>query len=237
MNRLLVSILVFTAIAAAQIVAKNDKAKTDNVTVALSDPAQPATVKARLVSGNITVTVGSGPEVIVGTNPSSATGVSTVPDGAPPGMHRIDTAGQNFKVEEDHNTVQIGTERAGQNVNLLIQVPVNTSLEVETTNGSIAVTNVSGAISARTLNGSVTVSLDHPPPDKPMFFSTLNGKIDVTLPADTKASLRLKATNGAIYSDFDVKVEADGTRSINGGGPEYSFQTTSGTILIHSIAK
>jgi DUF4097 and DUF4098 domain-containing protein YvlB len=226
MNRLLVSILVFTAIAAAQ-----DKAKTDNVTVALSDPTKPANVKARLISGNITVTVGSGPEVVVGT------GANTVPDGAPPGMHRIDTAGQSFKVEEDHNNVQIGTERASQSVNLLIQVPVNTSLEVETTNGSIAVTNVSGAISARTLNGSVTVSLDHPPPDTPMFFSTLNGKIDVTLPADTKARLRLKATNGAIYGDFDVKVEADGTRSINGGGPEYSFQTTSGTILIHTLAK
>ena len=233
MMRLTVLILVCAAIAAPQ-----DKIKTDNVTVALSDPAKPATVKARLISGNITVTVGSGPEVVVGT------GVNTVPDGGrgagrktPPGMHRIDAAGQSFKVEEDHNTVQIGTERASQNVNLLIQVPVNTSLEVETTNGSIAVTNVSGAISARTLNGSVTVSLDHPSPDKPMFFSTLNGKIDVTLPADTKARLRLKATNGAIYSDFDVKVEADGTRSINGGGPDYSFQTTSGTILIHSAAK
>jgi Putative adhesin len=226
MNRLLVSIFVCAAIAAAQ-----DKVKTDNVTVTLSDPVKPATVKVRLVSGNITVTVGSGPEVIVGT------GVGAIPDGAPPGMHRIDTAGQSFKVEEDHNNVQIGTERAGVTVNLLIQVPVDTSLEVETTNGSIAVTNVSGAISARTLNGSVTVSLDHPPPDKPMFFSTLNGKIDVTLPADTKARLRMKATNGAIYSDFDVKVEADGTRSINGGGPEYSFQTTSGTILIHTLAK
>jgi DUF4097 and DUF4098 domain-containing protein YvlB len=226
MMRLTVLILVCAAIAAPQ-----DKIKTDNVTVALSDPAKPATVKARLVSGNITVTVGSGPEVVVGT------GVNTVSDGAPAGMHRIDTAGQSFKVEEDHNNVQIGTQRAGQNVNLLIQVPVNTSLDVETTNGSIAVTNVSGAISARTLNGSVTVSLDHPSPDKPMSFSALNGKIDVTLPADTKARLRLKATNGAIYSDFDVKVEADGIRSINGGGPEYSFQTTSGTILIHTLAK
>lgn len=236
MMRLTVLILVFTGLSAGQTVSKEDKVKadstkSDSVTVALSDAAKPASVKARLVSGNITVTVGAGPEVVV------SSGVNTVPDGAPPGMHRIDSAGQSFKVEEDHNNVQIGAERASQSLNLLIQVPVTTSLEIETTNGSIAVTNVSGAISARALNGSVTVSLDHPAPDKPMSFSTLNGKIDVTLPADTKARLRLKATNGAIYSDFDVKVEADGTRSINGGGPEYSFQTTSGTILIHTLAK
>src|ERR1700691_752619 len=107
MNRLLVSIFVCAAIAAAQ-------DKTNGVTVPLSDPAQPATVKARLVSGSITVTVGSDPQVVVDTDSSSGTGVNTAPDGAPPGLHRIDTAGRGFKVEEDRNTVVIGPERAGQ---------------------------------------------------------------------------------------------------------------------------
>ena len=152
-------------------------------------------------------------------------------------MHRIDAGGHGFTVEEDHNVILIGAERAGQSVNLVIQVPVNTSLDVENTNGPIELKNVSGAVSAHTANGSVTVSLDRVPPDKPMSFSSLNGKIDVTLPADTKARLRLKTTNGAIYSDFDIKIEPDGTRSINGGGPEYSLQTTSGAILIHSKSK
>ena len=62
--------------------------------------------------------------------------------------------------------------------------------------------------------------------------------------------------HGAVYSDFDVKMEPDASKpvvedsrgqggkyasvmdhsvvgSINGGGPEYSFQTMNGTILIH----
>jgi DUF4097 and DUF4098 domain-containing protein YvlB len=89
-----------------------------------------------------------------------------------------------------------------------------------------------------------------------MSFSSLNGKVDVTIPADTKASLRLKTTNGAVYTDFDVKTEVDTSKpliedgrgqggryrirmdrgvsgSINGGGPEYTFTTMNGTILIH----
>jgi hypothetical protein len=89
-----------------------------------------------------------------------------------------------------------------------------------------------------------------------MSFSSLNGKVDVTLPSDAKARLRLKTTNGAVYSDFDVKMEPDASKpvvedgrgqggkyrirmdrgvygSINGGGPEYSFQTMNGSILIH----
>lgn len=232
MTRLLISIFVFAALAAAQ-----EKTKTDKLTVPLSDPAQPATVKVRLVSGSITVTAGSDPQVVVDAEPLPGPGAGRVKDDTPAGMHRIDSAGRGFKVEENHNVVVIGTERAGRRVNLLIQVPENASIDVETTNGSIALTNVSGAVSARTSNGSVTVRVDHPSPDKPMSLSSLNGKIDVTIPADTKARLLLKATNGAIYSDFDVKIEPDGTRSINGGGPDYSFQTTNGAILIHSKAK
>jgi hypothetical protein len=84
----------------------------------------------------------------------------------------------------------------------------------------------------------------------------MNGKIDVTMPAATKARLRLKSDNGAIYSDFDVKLEPDTSKpvvednrgnngkykisidkavtgTINGGGPEYTFQTMNGNILIH----
>ena len=196
-------------------------------------------------------------------------------DPVPPGMRRLDTGGHGFNVEEDHNVVTIVPDFGGLGMNLAIQVPVNTSVElksvngghidvtglsgdldVENINGTVTLKNVSGAVSAHTVNGSLTVSLDRVPADKPMSFSSLNGKVDVTLPGDTKARLRLKTVRGAIYSDFDVKMEADNSNpvvedgrgqggkyrirmdrgvygSINGGGPEYSFQTMNGTILIH----
>ena len=40
-----------------------------------------------------------------------------------------------------------------------------------------------------------------------MSFSTMNGDIDVSLPADTKARVKMKADNGEIYSDFEVQQE------------------------------
>jgi DUF4097 and DUF4098 domain-containing protein YvlB len=133
---------------------------------------------------------------------------------------------------------------------------VNGDHEIENTNGSIKLINVSGSIVAHTLNGAVTASLDRITGSKPMSFTSMNGKVDVTLPADTKARLRLKSDNGSIYSDFDVKLEADTnkpvvensrgqngkyrisvdravTGTINGGGPEYTFQTMNDNILIH----
>ncbi|HEX4808473.1 MAG TPA: hypothetical protein VH325_06065, partial [Bryobacteraceae bacterium] len=87
-------------------------------------------------------------------------------------------------------------------------------------------------------------------------FSTLNGDIDVTLPENLKANVRMKTDNGEIYSDFDVKLDSgaqpvpaesgrrqDGTYhlrfdralhgTINGGGPEFQFTSFNGQIYIH----
>ena len=267
MKRVLVLTFAFTALVAAQ----------DKVTVPLSSPSQPATVKARLISGSITVTAGTGSQVVVeAEGRDRGRGRDRGPyRNIPPGMRRIDGGGHGFNVEEDHNVVTVIPDLGGQGMNLTIQVPMNTSVElktvngghidvtgisgdldVENINGSVTLQNVSGSVSAHTVNGSLTASLDRVTPDKPMSFSSLNGKVDVTLPADTKARLRLKTTHGAVYSDFDVKMEPDTSNpvieygrgqggkyrirmdrgiygSINGGGPEYSFQTMNGTILIH----
>jgi len=269
MKRVSVLLIAIAALAAAQ----------DKVTVPLSNPSQPATLKAHLIFGSITVTAGSGSQVVIESQEGARgreRGRNRDRDGnIPPGMHRIDAGAHGFNVEEDHNVVTVIPDLGGQNMNLVIQVPANTSVElkavngghidvtglngdldVENVNGPVTLTNVSGSVSAHTVNGNLTVGLDRVTPDKPMSFSSLNGKVDVTLPADTKARLRLKTTFGAVYSDFDVKTEPDTSKpvvedgrgqggkyrirmdrgvygSINGGGPEYSFQTMSGSILIH----
>ncbi len=269
MKRVLVLVFAFAALAAAQ----------DKVTVPLSNPSQPATLKAHLISGSITVTAGTGSQIVIesqeGSGDRDRVRRRDREAAVPPGMHRIDAGGRGFSVEEDHNVVTVIPDLGGQNTNLVIQVPMNTSVElktvngghievtgisgdldVENVNGPVTLTNVSGSVSAHTVNGSLTVGLDRVTPDKPMSFSSLNGKVDVTLPADAKARLRIKTTNGAVYSDFDVKMEPDTSKpviedgrgqggkyrirmdrgvygSINGGGPEYSFQTMNGSILIH----
>ena len=85
-----------------------------------------------------------------------------------------------------------------------------------------------------------------------MAFSSMNGKIDVTLPADTKANLKLKSANGQMYSDFDIAVDKTAPKvqatnedhfheikiddwvhgTINGGDPEIMVQTQYGAIYI-----
>ena len=119
--------------------------------------------------------------------------------------------------------------RPGRDTDLTIQVPVKTSLklscinggdivvegvsgeiEVNNTNGGVKLTNVSGSVIAHALNKSVIVKLNKITPDKSMSFSSLNGDVDVTLPADAKARVKIKTDNGEIYTDFDVNMDASG---------------------------
>ncbi|HXE62778.1 MAG TPA: DUF4097 family beta strand repeat-containing protein [Bryobacteraceae bacterium] len=251
-------------------------AAQDKVTVPISNPSQPVTLKVSTMNGSIKVTAGTGKDVIVSTEDGGARLRERNPrDGAPPGMTRIGGGRSGVDIEEDHNVVTVNSGPAGGNGNLVIETPANTNLklrttngstidvtgisgdhEIENTNGGIHLNNVSGSVVAHTLNGAVIVSLDRITGTKPMSFTSMNGKVDVTMPADTKARLRLKSDNGAIYSDFDVKLEPDASKpvvednrgangkykisidkavtgTINGGGPEYTFQTMNGNILIH----
>ena len=152
-----VSILSVCLVAVAALAAAQDK-----VTVPLSSPEQPATLKAHLISGSITVTIGTGSQVVIESQPGALTGVLTGRGdrdrNVPPGMHRIDGGGHGFNVEEDHNVVTVSPDMGGIGTNLTIQVPVNTSLSLKTINGGhIDVTGVSGDIDVQNINGEITL--------------------------------------------------------------------------------
>jgi DUF4097 and DUF4098 domain-containing protein YvlB len=240
----------------------------DHVSVALSDPARPALVKASLVNGGITVKGYDGKEVIVearARNRESARSDSN--------MKRIVVSSTGLSVEEENNEVRISTDSFMRAIDLTISVPVHTSLKLSAVNsgdivvtgvdgeldvndvsGSVTLNNVSGSAVAHALNGRVLVTFTRIN-QKPMAFSSLNGDIDVTFPADLKANLSLKSDRGEIFSDFEVQVQAsapqqtveDGRKNggkylvkidktvhgtINGGGPELQFTNFNGGIYI-----
>ena len=235
----------------------------DHVSVALSDPARPALVKASLVSGGITVKANDGKEVVV-----DARARNRESSRSDSNMKRIVVSSTGLSVEEENNEVRISTDSYMRAVDLTISVPVHTSvnsgdivvtgvdgeLDVNDVNGSVTLNNVSGSAVAHALNGRVLVTFTRVN-QKPMAFSSLNGDIDVTFPADLKANLSLKSDRGEIFSDFDVQVQAsapqqtveDGRKNggkylvkidktvhgtINGGGPELQFTNFNGGIYI-----
>jgi DUF4097 and DUF4098 domain-containing protein YvlB len=197
----------------------------DKVTVELTDPSKPAFLSVGLINGGITVNGYDGKEVIV----EAITKLRKIEKseegmGKSSGMTRLQVNSSSLTVEEYRNKIEIGTESWANPVDLVIKVPVETSLElscvnsgdikVENITGSIEVSNVNGAVTLLNVRGSalasshnenVTVTFASVDPKKDMSFSSFNGDVDITFPASLKAKVKLKTVRGEIFTDFEVK--------------------------------
>lgn len=245
----------------------------EKVTVPLTDPGRPVRVRAQLIAGGITVHGYDGKEVLIESRfrPDGEAHRLAVSNG---GMRRLEMPGNaGLDVMEENNIVNIHTDSMNRPVDLIISVPRRASLELkclndgnilvdhvdgeidaDDLNGGVTLKDISGSAVAHSLNAAVTVTFDRVDESKPMSFSTMNGGIDVTLPAQTRASLRMRTDHGEIFSDFDVKLDPSGSvkseperqkdgtyhlrfdrtvrGTINGGGPEYQFTSFQGQIFI-----
>src|SRR5690606_9880785 len=101
---------------------------------------------------------------------------------------------------------------------------------------------ISGSAIANTVNGKIEAEILNVTTGKPMSFTTLNGSIDLTLPSDLKANLRMRADNGDVYTDFDLLRRGNNNRSqynrnsvegtVNGGGAQIQIHTVNGKIVV-----
>jgi DUF4097 and DUF4098 domain-containing protein YvlB len=272
-NKFRICRYILIATAAAVLAAQPMQAQSDNrVNVPLSDPTRPVSLRAHLVNGSITVKGADVKEVIV--EAKARGGEESKHEGRGEGMKHIPMTSTGLNVEAENNQVRVSTDSVQRTIDLTITVPVHTSLSLHTVNdgnisvngvdgeldvndvnGEVDLKNIGGSVVAHALNGHVVVTFNRIDPTKPMAFSSLNGDIDVTFPADLKATVSMRTDNGEVYSDFDIKLSPSAPEqtvedgrgkggkykvridknvkgSINGGGQEIQFKNFNGNIYI-----
>jgi len=237
--------------------------------VPLSDPSKTGTLDLSLQNGSIKVTGYAGKDVIIKVSTDQKKYEDE--DDTRDGLKKIPNNSIGITAREDNNVVKVSSSNMNKSVYLEIQVPktfnlklqdindgdiyvenIDGNMDVNHVNGGISLINISGSAVVNTTNGDIKASFVKVAENTPMAFSTFNGDIDVTLPADTKASLKLKSDQGDIYTDFDMKInktppkvenkqesgeykismEAWVNGTINGGGPLMSFKNFNGDIMI-----
>lgn len=271
-----ITMLVSLWAAASSGTAAPDTPTAERTTVPLTDPSKAVRLKVHTINGGITVKGYDGKDVIVEvrTRDKDDSGEGSAHYS---GMKRLANRSTGLSVEEENNVVTVSTESWRAPADLVIQVPAHASLdlgcindgdvvvehvqgdvEAQNVNGAITLTGISGSALANTTNGAVTVTFTRLDPAKAMSFVTLNGNVEVTLPASTKANLSLKIDQqGDIYTDFDIVTQAQapataesGRRgkdgryvlkldramrgAINGGGQEMTLKTFNGDIIVHA---
>lgn len=248
---------------------------TEQLTVPLSSPGKPYSLKVQMVRGSIKVVGSASSEIQINATPRAEDERGNRQQSN--GMKRIASAG-SFEVtaKEADNNVTVNTGNPNKAVDLELKIPqdvklklgtvnggeisvdnVSGQLEISNTNDKITLTNISGSVVANTVNGDITVTFSKVDANAPMAFSTLNGDVSVTLPAGTRANLKMKSDNGEIFSDFDIVIDktpqkTEKTNSagmykikrddwvygkINGGGAEMMMKNMQGNLYLKTSSK
>ena len=259
-------------IAGTKIHAQTQTTNNEQLVVPLSSPGKHYTLKVGIVTGSIKVVSYPGKEIVIDVISRSGSSNDGEKDEGT-GMRRIHTPeGYEVTAHEDNNNVTVHDGNPNKRIDLSLKIPqdvkltlstvnggdidvdnVKGELEIQNVNGAIRLTNIEGSVVANTVNGGVKVNLLSVDPNAPMAFSSLNGDVDVTLPAGTKANLKLKSDRGEIYSDFDIAIDKSEAKviksehsgmyklekedwvkgTINGGGAQIMMKNMQGSIYLH----
>ncbi|MBL9215949.1 MAG: DUF4097 family beta strand repeat protein [Opitutaceae bacterium] len=207
-------------------------------TAPLSRPGQPATLVIDLPWAAIRI---DGTDTEAVTVESTLARKSAAPV-RPGGLRRLDDE-VSFELAEQDNVVSLrlagDNPRAGHDAEFRLQVPraialrikaepggdleirdVQGDIEVSTMNGEVRLEGLVGSAVINSLNGEVRAVYTRAPV-KPVSITSMNGQIDLRVPADTKASVRMNTLNGSILTDFDeaaLKTTSEGSRSHHRSG-------------------
>ncbi|RDC64043.1 DUF4097 family beta strand repeat-containing protein [Adhaeribacter pallidiroseus] len=220
-------------------------------------------VRLIMASSEVKIIGHNSDEVIIETNnyqapPARAQGLKPLYNGAE------DNTGIGLSVKREGNTLTIVKAQKNQG-KYVIRVPKKVSvayteanwnggdfelsdvegeIELKLNNSRAELTNVAGPIVANSTNGGIQVKFKNVNQQKPSSISVVNGEIDISLPAATKANWNLRSINGEVYTDFDMALPKDktdlqkiaGSNNVkgktNGGGVEMNVYTINSDIFI-----
>jgi hypothetical protein len=108
-------------------------------------------------------------------------------------------------------------------------------LEIRTMVQGMKLKDVTGPLTINSMSGPINIEFSSVSQSAPITITSYSAEIDVTMPSNTKANLKLSSMNGDIYTDFDINFnkekKQDGLRFI-GGGSNISGTLNGGGVSI-----
>lgn len=210
------------------------------VTVKLSAPDKPSTLSLDMPWADIRIVGVDGDTVTVDSTLRQKNAKPTRPGG----LRRLDDE-VSFELTEQDNVVTLrlagDNPWGGHDAEFKISVPramalnlkteaggdlvvqgVEGDIEVNNMNGEVKLDGLVGSAVINTMNGEVR-AIYAKAPVKPVSITSMNGEVDLRVPADTKANIRMRTHNGSILTDFDeavLKTKSEGSKH---GGYNYAY--------------
>lgn len=81
---------------------------------------------------------------------------------------------------------------------------IKSEIEITAHFNNVSLENITGPMSINTVHGNIEANFDKVNQANPSTIRSSHGWIDVTLPPDTKANLKLRSSHGDMLTDFDI---------------------------------
>jgi hypothetical protein len=155
------------------------------------------------------------------------------------------TAGPNDRSNVQNNDVTVnfnvrvpaGVRFTGKTVNGRVEAEgLSADVEARTVNGGVNV-STTGLARASTVNGSIRVVMGNAVWPDELEIKTVNGGIDLSVPASLSAQVQAKTVNGEISTDFPMTVTGTFSRrrlsgTVGSGGRDLRLETVNGSIQL-----
>lgn len=250
-------------------------AETQTIEIPLSRPGEPVEVEIDAVYGDIEVVGQARNDVALEVSHTGADGGRRIV--TPSGTRMIPLSSYALEVEEEDNQISIDADPRAHGIIIRALVPlrsdlaisavhaeqinvsgVSGELELENVNGGIVARDIGGSVIAETVNGNISIELDSVESGKAMAFTTVNGDVELSFPADFAADISIDSRQDEIYSDFDVDFKQQGPTikrdarhhggvsfeleqtlnfSINGGGTSVRVETLNGEVSLRKSTR
>lgn len=131
--------------------------------------------------------------------------------------------------------VPAGVRFTGKTVNGRVEAEgLSADVEARTVNGGVNV-STTGLARASTVNGSIRVVMGQAAWPDELEFKTVNGGIDLSVPASLSAQVQARTVNGEISTDFPMTVTGTFSRrrlsgTVGSGGRDLRLETVNGSI-------
>ena len=237
------------------------------INIPVSKPGEPISLEIDIMSAHIEV---------IGEDRDDAVFEVSIEDSGrkivtPSGTKSLSNSGYSLEIYEQDNEIYLGTDWRQNRVTVVARIPqradlyistinngvivvtnISGDLELSNVNGPITATRISGSVIAESVNDTIDISFLSINDVTASSLESINGELNLRLPANAGAQIHLDTSRGEIISDFEVEVlpstpvvernaEHGGVEvliesviivNINGGGPTIRMKSMHGDIHI-----